>query len=122
MARFVALTQFKCPNCEESKIFSKRGFFSLGNMKERCTTCNHKFEKEPGFFFGAMYVSYGLNVAELIALFVLIQPYFDDFFDPWMIAILIPAVFVLFPFNFKLSRVIWMYLFTKKGSFSRKTQ
>ena len=31
-------------------------------MNERCSVCDLKFEREPGYFLGAMYVSYGLGL------------------------------------------------------------
>ena len=31
-------------------------------MYERCEVCNLKFEREPGYFLGAMYISYGLGL------------------------------------------------------------
>lgn len=31
-------------------------------MNATCPVCGHRFEREPGFFQGAMYVSYGLGI------------------------------------------------------------
>ena len=31
-------------------------------MHERCLVCDLKFDREPGYFLGAMYVSYGLGI------------------------------------------------------------
>ena len=36
-------------------------------MHERCPVCDLKFEREAGYFLGAMYVSYGLALV-IIAL------------------------------------------------------
>jgi hypothetical protein len=39
-------------------------------MKENCSHCGLRYQIEPSFFYGAMYVSYGLNVALGIAAFI----------------------------------------------------
>lgn len=48
--------------------------YNLGKtlkMNERCSHCGLKYHMEPSFFFGAMYVSYAVNVALAIAVFVI---------------------------------------------------
>lgn len=35
-------------------------------MHERCPTCNLKFEREEGYFLGAMYISYGLSLLAIV--------------------------------------------------------
>jgi uncharacterized protein (DUF983 family) len=54
----------RCPNCGAAPIFT--GWF---RMKERCPGCGMKFEREEGFFAGAVFVN--LALAE-VALFVFI--------------------------------------------------
>ncbi len=34
----------------------------------RCLFCNLKFEREPGYFLGAMYIGYGLGVGAIAVL------------------------------------------------------
>lgn len=108
------MSKMKCPNCEQGDIFKKKAFFSFNKMHEHCAVCDHKFEKEPGFFFGAMYVSYALNVAELVAALVLMQFFFEDMFAVGMVPIVVSMILLLAPINFMYSRVIWMYFFTTK--------
>jgi hypothetical protein len=40
-------------------------------MYERCPSCNLKFEREAGYFLGAMYISYGLGLC-LVSLFAVL--------------------------------------------------
>lgn len=103
----------KCPNCGEGTVFEDRGSLlklRLPKMKQECSVCHHKFKKEPGFFFGAMYVSYGLAVAELIIAFLIFRmtglPAIQFF--PVVIALLV----ILSMFNYRLSRLIWMAMFS----------
>ncbi|MEZ4970604.1 MAG: DUF983 domain-containing protein [Flavobacteriaceae bacterium] len=81
-------------------------------MNERCNKCNYKFEREPGFFFGAMFVSYALAAAEfitfsIISYFILGMSLMATFFGVVLLAIIMSSI------NFRLSRIIWIYIFTK---------
>ena len=60
----------KCPNCKEGKVFEKDNLFTYrpNPMHEACPVCKADFKKEPGFYWGAMYASYGLAVGELLLL------------------------------------------------------
>jgi hypothetical protein len=68
------------------------------------------FEREPGFFQGAMYVSYGLGVgvfAVLVLLSWLAFAHRVGFVRAVLIAVLIYFFFV--PLLFRYSRVIWAH-------------
>ncbi|KSA13318.1 MULTISPECIES: DUF983 domain-containing protein [Maribacter] len=81
-------------------------------MNERCSECNFKFEKETGFFFGAMFVSYALAVAQMIISLVLFW-YFVDLSPLRVFTIIALVTILLSTFNFRLSRSIWIHLFYK---------
>jgi uncharacterized protein (DUF983 family) len=74
MKKIFDVLNCKCPKCEKGNIFNDPGnilLFNIPKMNNRCKECDFKFEKEPGFFFGAMFVSYGLAAAQMIiSLFV----------------------------------------------------
>lgn len=78
-------------------------------MHERCPHCGLKYEVEPGFFIGAMYVSYAFSGGVALVLgFVL----FYFFGDPggWVYALVIAlAMVIMAPINFRMSRVIWLH-------------
>lgn len=79
-------------------------------MNEECPVCHYKFEREPGYFLGAMYVSYALTVAEIIALFVL----FFWWTPLWAFFTIITIGLVVASFfNFRLSRQIWIHMFSR---------
>ena len=52
----------RCPRCRTGNIFPYSVFRGFPRMHERCPACGLKFEREPGYFLGAMYVSYGLGI------------------------------------------------------------
>ncbi len=80
-------------------------------MHSHCPTCGGEFSPEPGFFIGAMYISYAFNVAIMItgivSLLVLKDPQ-----EKWMYfaAAIVPIV-LFFPVNFRISRSIYLHLF-----------
>ena len=104
----------KCPKCNEGKIYDeKRIFFNFKrpNMNRECTNCHFSYHKEPGFFYGAMYVSYGLTVAQGIITYIISSVFFDKAFDPRIIWIIAAVLIVLSTYNMRLSRIIWIYMF-----------
>jgi hypothetical protein len=78
-------------------------------MYRACPICDLRYEREPGYFLGAMYISYGLAVPLMVAFFLLFWR-----FTAWKFTTLMLASFVaLLPFApvlTLLSRVLWIYL------------
>ena len=79
-------------------------------MHERCSHCGFKYKMEPNFFFGAMYVSYGLAVAESILVFAICYLIFEMDIPSTFVTILISLV-LLMPLVTRLSRNIYINLF-----------
>ena len=113
MMAVVDIVKGKCPNCKSGNIFNRRGnifLFQMPKMYERCKVCNFKFEKETGFFFGAMFVSYALAVAEMITSLIIFWLLLD--LSPLNVFFIIALVaFISSTFNFRVSRAIWIYIF-----------
>ncbi len=102
-----------CPICESEKVFTNSGNILLlksPQMNDACTQCGHKYEIEPGFFFGAMFVSYALIVAELGFVYVLIQSFVSN--TEALLAIMFATIILTSFTNYKYSRLIWMYMLT----------
>jgi uncharacterized protein (DUF983 family) len=56
----------KCPRCQDGPLFINANPYKIKNwdkMHSDCPVCGLHYEREPGFFQGAMYVSYALGVA-----------------------------------------------------------
>lgn len=79
-------------------------------VKEHCSNCGLKYMREPSFYYGAMYVSYGLSVGVAIITFIISYLGFNltlkQSFLPIIIAIIISA-----PFSARWSRIIWANIF-----------
>ncbi len=81
-------------------------------MNDHCPVCGHKFEREPGYFFGSMYVSYAVTVAEMLLSFLIAFQFTRDMVT--LIIIIAVMSVLLSTFNFRFSRMIWIYMFDGK--------
>lgn len=114
-SEFSAALQAKCPRCRRGDMFSTAMYgFKLQKMNDVCPYCELKFEREPGYFYVAMFVSYALTVAEMVIAGVLTYLITHNLEDPliYMIGIF-PIIIFLSPFNYRYSRVILLYWLTR---------
>ncbi|MFD2514980.1 DUF983 domain-containing protein [Pontibacter locisalis] len=105
----------KCPRCREGDMFPKGTLYStkFADMHDSCPCCGQPFEPEPGFYYGAMYVSFAFNVGIfLIALFILHQ-FVEEITMAMMIGVVVVLVVGLLPVIFRLSRVLWINIFVR---------
>lgn len=101
---FRAAVRQMCPRCRQGKIFH-----GWAETNERCPACGLVFEREPGYFVGAMYFSYFLSVIFLVAAFVGWYLLFPNL-PLELIALLAGLVFLPFvPVTYRYSRVVWLY-------------
>lgn len=73
---------------------------------------------ETGFYFGAMFVSYALNVALMVTLWIAIEVLAPDNLPLmyFLLGIIVPSV-LLVPLTFRLARLIWINIFVRyKGN------
>ena len=102
-----------CPKCQNESMYIDQNPLHLSKvlkMHDHCSHCGLKYMIEPSFFYGAMYVSYGLNVAIGIAAFVISFALFDLDMKGSFIAIFASLV-LLMPFVLRLSRNIYINMF-----------
>ena len=111
--KLFSITNGKCPKCQEGNFFKYRFTFNptkITKLHDNCSECNLKYMLEPSFFYGAMYVNYGITVAISILVFVVTKLAFEfdllaSFFS------VIAALFILAPINLRLSRILWINMF-----------
>lgn len=103
MGRLRAVVGLRCPRCLRGRVW--RTF--LG-MHERCPQCDLVFEREPGYFTGAMVVSYALAVPILGAIVIGLMTLGGlDAVPALVLGDL--AYLALVPFIFRYSRVVWLH-------------
>lgn len=105
-----------CPVCGKEHIFQSSGFFSFKppKMHENCPHCGFVYEKEAGFFWGAMFVSYAFTVVEIIATILISRLFFSGDLDTRVVWPVVAVIILLSTFNYKLSRIVWIYFFAPK--------
>ena len=63
-----------CPVCQNESMYTSSNLYNPSKtqeMHERCSHCNTKYKIEPSFFYGSMYVSYGVGIAIAMVAFVI---------------------------------------------------
>ena len=107
-----AIISSKCPRCHQGDIFKTSAFNLLAfyKMNPQCSECGLHYEREPGFFFGAMYISYAFSVAIFVAVGVGLSFLGDFSLEIYLLAI-IGVIALLLPFLFRYSRILFLYLF-----------
>lgn len=103
----------KCPKCHQGDFFIDKHAYNLKTfikMHEKCEHCGELFNKEVGFYYGAMYVSYGLNIAYGIGLFLLMVLMLKLNLMIFLYSFL-GLVVVLFPVTMRISRLMYINLF-----------
>ncbi|WP_273568111.1 DUF983 domain-containing protein [Maribacter halichondriae] len=102
-----------CPKCHKESMYEDNNPYHLGNlfkMHERCSHCGTKYKMEPSFFYGAMYVSYGVGVAFAVAAFVISFLFIRMSLKNTFIAI-VGTLVIFLPFIIRVSRNIWINFF-----------
>jgi uncharacterized protein (DUF983 family) len=108
-----SLMACKCPRCRVGKVY-EHGPYSLTNriMLTNCNHCGLVYEKEPGYFYAAMYVGYAFIVAELVSMAMVIS-LLTGSENPWLyISFTLLFVLLMSPFNYRYSRMLLMYFLT----------
>ena len=83
----------------------------LTDMHETCDVCGLQYEREPGFFYGAMYVSYAFSVGILLTNVFVLYNFFNDP-DIWIyITSVTVTSLLLYPVVFRFSRIIFLHVF-----------
>lgn len=108
-----AIIHARCPRCRAGKVFANPTYSLRGQkILKECPHCGLVYEREPGYFYAAMYVGYAFIVAELVTLAV--GTYIlTGSENPWLyLVIMLAIVAILAPFNFRYSRILLLHWLT----------
>jgi hypothetical protein len=116
-AKLYSILHNKCPRCHKGSFFISDKAFNLktfSKMHEKCPVCQEPFEPEPGYYFGAMYVSYAINVAIMVAVWVACSLLFPQQIGIWgLVGISIIVGLLFTPLTFRYARLIWINMFVR---------
>ena len=102
-----------CPKCHQESMYINKNPYAITEvlkMNEHCSHCKTKYQMEPSFFYGSMYVSYGVGIAFAVAAFITSYVIFETSVTTAFISIVL-TVIGLFPVIMRLSRNIWINMF-----------
>jgi uncharacterized protein (DUF983 family) len=102
-----------CPKCHQESMYEDQNPYHIANvykMHENCSHCGLHYQIEPSFFYGAMYVSYGLTVGIGIATFIISKVIIGLSLLQSFIAI-IASLIALMPVTARLARNIYINIF-----------
>ncbi len=111
--KLISIFKNKCPKCNQGSFFISNNAFNLkifDQMHPQCSYCKETFEKEPGFYYGAMYISYALNIIYFVALFIAMVLVFN-FNTIQFLCSYLTMVILLLPITIRLSRLIYINFF-----------
>jgi uncharacterized protein (DUF983 family) len=112
-SKLYSILHLKCPFCHEGEFFLSHPYDlkHAGDLHEACPICHRKYEKEPGFYYGAMFVSYAIGIAFSLACFGItwwIAPHLSI----WGFMIVVVGLMVLAaPYLYALSKIMWANMF-----------
>jgi uncharacterized protein (DUF983 family) len=103
----------KCPRCHVGSFFAVNNPYQLKHfdtMNPRCPCCGERFEREPGYYTGALYVSYAYYTALIVTCFIILEVLLA--WDlTYFLGVLISLIILLTPPVFRLARLTWINFF-----------
>ncbi len=106
-----SILRMNCPKCREGKLFYTKifEFKRITDMPKNCSVCDQKFLPEPGFYYGAMFISYIMTAFIFLGFIALCMFVFglDVNTSFILLTILIALGFIWF---FRISRSIWIHI------------
>lgn len=94
----------RCPVCRIGRIFG-----GAVKMNAQCPTCRYVFEREPGYFLGAIAIGYFMGVGIVCALAVAVRRIVPTLDWEWCFGVALVFYLLFTPLVFQYARTIWMY-------------
>ena len=101
--RLAAIVQQRCPRCLRGRVFA-----TLFRMHEQCPVCGLRFEREPGYFTGAMYLSYGVAILGTAPVWLTMAWLGRSLGE--VLLVIGPLLILGCPWLFRYARMLWLHL------------
>lgn len=115
LSLFQSVFAMKCPRCRTGNLFTSPGSFNykqLTVMPKACTTCQQNYMPEPGFYYGAMFISYIICGFWFLGFIAMCMFAFGLSVDTSFILLFV-MIAILFGWIFRISRSIWIHINVK---------
>ena len=94
--------RLRCPRCGQGRLFK-----SLIAMRSQCERCHLRYEREPGYFLGSIYINYGLTA--LLVTIIYFALFFSGAISPQAALWVVTAFALAFPlWFFRYARSLWL--------------
>jgi uncharacterized protein (DUF983 family) len=105
----------KCPRCREGNMFPPGTLYTrrFADMYPHCRCCGQTFEPEPGYYYGAMYVSFGFSTAIFLTVLFFLSLFVEEITTLMVAGVVLLVAVGLLPILFRLSRAIWINIFIR---------
>ena len=112
-SKLYSILFIKCPRCHEGDFLEAHPYklSNFNKVKQHCPKCNLKYSIEPSFYYGSMYVSYGVGVAVAIAVYVLTLIFGLDLSMLGLFASIVVVLVLTMPWIAAVSKSIWASFF-----------
>jgi uncharacterized protein (DUF983 family) len=114
---FSSMFGIKCPSCREGEMFDGSAHqmkMSAFDMNKFCKKCQTDLEPEPGFYFGAMFISYGLT-GWFSIFFVMLFHWYLKLGLYTSFGLLLVFLGFNFIWIYRVSRSIWAHIVIRKN-------
>jgi len=113
--KLYSILKMKCPRCQEGDLFLVKNPYRLrflDKMPHYCSQCGEDFEREAGFYYGAMMISHASTTVIAVIVHATVFYFYRWEIAPNLIALVL-VLNGLFPVIFRTSRAIWINMFSK---------
>lgn len=107
------ILRLRCPLCGEATVFYKMKYPVIGSpeMRESCPNCGYQFHRQPNYYQGVAYVSYGLAIVEGVIVFLLSKYLVFGLNTFQQVLVALIGMMLLAMWNYRLARVIWLNVY-----------
>lgn len=108
-SKLYSIFALKCPRCHEGEMFETGSwsFVKPFDMLHQCPKCRLNYFPEPGYYYGAMFISY-IWTGWFCLLFVGLFHWILGWSQTAAFSLLIVFLAVNFVYIFRISRLMWI--------------
>ncbi len=113
MSKIKSIFTYTCPRCRQTKMYKEPFEMSKPvEMNHSCEVCGQRFEPEPGFYYGAMFISYIMSGWIFVGTALILVFVFKWSFEAAMGLVFVFAIITFFKLM-RLSRSMWIHFVVK---------
>jgi len=124
-SKLISILSLKCPQCRKGNMLKGHPYAlkKFNQVHQHCPHCHLSLKIEPSFYYGSMYVSYGLGVGLSVATFLLLRILLGSLSLAQNFGAICFALVIAMPYLNAVSKVIWAsFFFPYKKEYASKKE